>query len=155
MVTHRLTNNKAPTCNLPDVVTVSTDVVTGNYRADNTKTKQMGLQGVYQIKPSDNNYEFKYNSTIDPNDPNKGQPEVTAPPLIGQSIGWNFNATPKAVCPTSTTATANGQSNPQVCVGQPINLATPAVTNATGYQWFFPDGSTRSEQNPVIPGATL
>src|SRR5262249_32887879 len=61
----------------------------------------------------------------------------------------------KSVCPTTTTATANGQSNPQLCEGQPINLATPGVANVLVYQWFFPDGTTSSEQNPIIPSATL
>ena len=69
----------------------------GDFRADNVMVKQIGLEGVYMIKPSHNNYDFKFNP-IDPTDPNKDQPEVTAPPLVGQSIGWDFIAEPKAAC---------------------------------------------------------
>src|SRR5262249_11141687 len=152
-VTLTLTNKKAPSCNLPDEVTVNTASM-GIYLADNAELDALGYEGVYLIKPTHSNYDFKYNP-IDPSDPNKDQPEVAAPPLQGPSLGWDFIATPKAVCPTSTTATANGQSSLQLCEGLPINLATPTVANATAYQWFFPDGSTRAEQNPVIASATL
>ncbi|MGH9935351.1 MAG: hypothetical protein ACREAM_03840, partial [Blastocatellia bacterium] len=151
-ITHRLTNNKAPSCNLPDEVTVDT-LLTGDYKAENVGAKVLGLEGVYLIRPNNGGFDFRFNP-IDPANPFRDQPEVIAPPLRGLSSGWDFIATPKTSCPATTAATANGQSNPQLCEGQPINLATPAVANATGYQWTFPDGSTRAEQNPVIASAT-
>ncbi|HKQ72567.1 MAG TPA: kelch repeat-containing protein [Blastocatellia bacterium] len=153
-VTFRLTNNKAPSCNLPDEVSVSTNTA-GYYLADNQELEALGLDGVYLISPNHNNFNFRFNPPSDPNNPNLGLPEALTPPIGPPLLAQDFIAEPKAACPTATTATANGQSNLQICEGLTINLATPTVANATGYQWLFPDGSMRAEQNPVIASATL
>ena len=88
-VTHRLTNNKAPSCALPDEVTVDT-MTAGDFVAQNVGPKVLGLEGVYLIKPSHAAYDFKYNPS-DPFDPNKDQPEVAAPPLLRPITGVEFH----------------------------------------------------------------
>lgn len=51
--------------------------------------------------------------------------------------------------PATPTATSNGP----ICVGQTLNLTTPAVAGAT-YSWTGPNGFTSALQNPSIVGAT-
>ncbi|MBL8189807.1 MAG: IPT/TIG domain-containing protein, partial [Acidobacteria bacterium] len=72
------------------------------------------------------------------------------------SLGWNFSATAANVCPSSAslTATANGETNLQICAGQPINLSVPAVPNATGYTWMYPGGAMVAGRTQTINNPT-
>ncbi|MFN0112559.1 MAG: kelch repeat-containing protein [Blastocatellia bacterium] len=146
-----LTNAKAPGCSLP--TDISVDNTAGIYLLDNAipSTRVLGLEGSYEITPTDARFDFNYQPA--------GMAEESAgtalaPPLTGASLGWNFNAYALNTCPASITATANGETNLQVCQGQPINLDTPAVPSAT-YTWFLPAGGTLSGRNPTIASATL
>ncbi|MBL8191859.1 MAG: IPT/TIG domain-containing protein, partial [Acidobacteria bacterium] len=120
-----LTNNKAPSCQLPVDVQTNSLAVSGNYVVpDDLMGDVLGLEGSYEITPTDNRFQFS--SLVMGQE---GDPTVLVPPLTGPSLGWNFSATAANVCPSSAslTATANGETNLQICAGQPINLSVPAV----------------------------
>ncbi|MGE0884001.1 MAG: kelch repeat-containing protein [Blastocatellales bacterium] len=140
----QLTNLKAPSCVLPSTIEDQTDP--GVYLVQNVGSKVLGYQGSYLIVPTDNRFQFQ--SAVD------GASNVLVPPLTGASLGWNFQANAVQICPASPTATANGETNAQVCQGQPINLSTPVVQSAT-YTWILPGGSMLSGRTPTIASATL
>lgn len=147
-----LTNAKAAGCSLPTDIT--TNNTAGSYTVDNAVLlpKVLGLEGSYQITPNDARFEFHYQPASLPEDP---AGTVLAPPVTGASIGWNFNAYAVSACPASITATANGETDLQICEGQPINLDTPAVPGATSYTWTLPNNSMIAGRNPTIAAATL
>ncbi|MBS1786963.1 MAG: hypothetical protein JST85_04540 [Acidobacteria bacterium] len=147
-----LTNAKASGCSLPTDIT--TNNTAGSYAVDNAVLlpKVLGLEGSYQITPNDARFEFHYQPSGMPEDP---AGTVLAPPVTGASIGWNFNAYAVNTCPASITATANGETDLQICEGQPINLDTPAVPGATSYTWTLPNNSMIAGRNPTIAAATL
>ncbi len=147
-----LTNAKASGCSLP--ADISTNNGAGIYLVDNAVLipKVLGLEGSYQITPTDARFDFNYQPVSLPEDP---AGTVLAPPLIGTSLGWNFNAYVVNTCPASITATANGETSLQVCEGQAINLDTPVVPGATSYTWTFPNNSMTAGRTPTIAAATL
>ncbi|MEK7832681.1 MAG: immunoglobulin domain-containing protein, partial [Acidobacteriota bacterium] len=148
----RLTNEKAPGCALPTDITTNNSA--GSYLVDNAVLlpRVLGLEGSYQITPTDARFDFNYQPASLPEDP---AGTILAPPLTGSSLGWNFNAYAVNTCPASITATANGETNLQVCEGQPINLDTPAVPGATSYTWTLPNGTMIAGRTPTIASATL
>lgn len=147
-----LTNAKASGCSLP--TDVSTNNSAGSYLLDNAVVlpRVLALEGSYEITPNDARFDFNYQPASLPEDPTG---TVLAPPLIGSSLGWNFNAYTVSTCPASVTATANGETNLQVCEGQAINLDTPAVPGATSYTWTLPNNSMVAGRTPTIAAATL
>ena len=147
-----LTNAKASGCSLP--TDVSTNNTAGSYLLDNAVVlpRVLALEGSYEITPNDARFDFNYQPASLPEDP---AGTVLAPPLIGSSLGWNFNAYTVSTCPASITATANGETNLQVCEGQPINLDTPVVPGATSYIWTLPNNSMIAGRTPTIAAATL
>ena len=147
----KLTDAKAPDCNLPTDIALSSSAMTSNYLGQNTGTKILGLEGSYLITPADARFDFNF---LPLNGPELDAGMYQHPPLNGASLGNNFKAYVVNICPASITATANGEAAAQVCQGQPINLETPAVPNATSYTWTLPDGSVLNGRTPVIPSAT-
>nr|MBP6820421.1 hypothetical protein [Acidobacteriota bacterium] len=147
-----LTNEKAPGCSLP--TDISTNNSAGSYLVDNANpaTRFLGLEGSYQITPNDPRFDFNYQPAGMSEDP---AGTVLVPPLNGSSLGWNFNAYAVNTCPASITATANGETDLQVCEGQPINLETPAVPGATSYTWTLPNNTMIAGRTPIIASATL
>ncbi len=146
-----LTNNKAPSCMLPVDVQTNSLPVSGNYIVpDDLMDDVLGLQGSYEITPLDNRFQFSSQAMGQ-----EGESTVLAPPLVGASLGWNFSATTANVCPSaaSLTATANGETNLQICAGQTINLSVPVVPNAT-YTWMYPGGAMVAGRTPTINNAT-
>lgn len=147
-----LTNNKAPSCQLPVDVQTNSLAVSGNYVVpDDLMGDVLGLEGSYEITPTDNRFQFS--SLVMGQE---GDPTVLVPPLTGASLGWNFSATTANVCPSaaSLTATANGETNLQICAGQPINLSVPVVPNATGYTWMYPGGAMVAGRTQTINNPT-
>ncbi|HMZ21611.1 MAG TPA: kelch repeat-containing protein, partial [Blastocatellia bacterium] len=135
----KLTDAKAPNCNLPTDIPVSSSTVTGKYVGENAGGKMvLGLQGSYLITPADPRFEFRFQPL---NEAEQNVGTFLHPPLSTQSLGNNFNAYVINTCPASITATANTDAAAQVCQGQPINLETPVVPNATSYTWTLPDNS--------------
>ncbi|MGH9803287.1 MAG: hypothetical protein ACRD82_23225, partial [Blastocatellia bacterium] len=147
-----LTNAKAPGCAL--LTDVTTDNTVGSYLLDNANplTRVLGLEGSYQITPNDARFDFNYLPAGLTEDP---AGTVLAPPLTGQSIGWNFKAYAVNTCPASITATANGETSLQICEGQTINLDTPVVPGVTSYTWTYPNNSMVVGRTQVIASATL
>jgi len=147
-----LTNNKAPSCMLPVDVQTNSLPVSGNYIVpDDLMDDVLGLQGSYEITPADNRFQFSSQAIGQ-----EGNSTVLVPPLVGASLGWNFSATLANVCPSaaSLTATANGETNLQICAGQTINLSVPTVPNATSYTWMYPGGAMVAGRTPTINNAT-
>lgn len=54
----------------------------------------------------------------------------------------------------ATPATPTPSSNSPVCIGNAVNLTVAAVTGAT-YSWTGPNSFASSQQNPIIPAATI
>lgn len=63
-------------------------------------------------------------------------------------------SSPETVFITPIPGLPTASSNSPVCIGQNIELYTALIPGAT-YQWFGPNGFTSTQQNPVIPSATL
>ena len=146
----RLTNNKAPSCQLASDIQTFSRANTGTYVVpDDTMDDVLGLEGSYEITPTD--ARFVFSSLVSDF---AGETAVIAPPLTGASLGWNFNSSLASTCPTlaSVSASANGETSLQVCAGQSISLSATAIPNAT-YTWTFPNNSMVAGRTPNIASA--
>ena len=148
----RLTNNRAPSCQLPVDVQTNSLPVSGQYVVpDDLMDDVLGLEGSYEITPTDSRFEFSSQVSGQ-----VGAATVLVPPLTGAELGWNFGAAVASVCPSaaSLSATANGETNLQICAGQLISLSVPVVPNATGYTWIYPGGAMVAGRTPTINNPT-